>query len=97
MLLCRVFYCGFETPLLFVTANNSQLGIEKMKSKSDVFTFGLSIRLTIDKRNLNNLKLTIYNDLKKRKEHYYKNKLNKNTLQLPDVKPMPKFVAFLHL
>ena len=69
----RVFYCGFETPLSIVTTNDSKLDIEKMKSKSDVCTFGLSIGLTLDKRNsLNNLKAHIYNHLKKTKEHYYK-------------------------
>ena len=89
-----VFYCGFETPLLFVSTNNSKLDIEKMKSKLDVCTFGLSIGLMLDKRSsLNNLKATISNHLKK-KEHYYKNKLVKNMLQLPDVKPIPKFEAF---
>ena len=66
-----------------------------MKSKSDVCTFGLSIGLTLDKRNsLNNLKATIYNHFKKTKEHYYKNSLDKNMLQLADVKPIPKFEAF---
>ena len=50
-----------------------------MKSKSDVCIFGLSIGLTLNKRSsLNNLKATIYNHLKKTKEHYYKNKLDKN-------------------
>ena len=43
-----------------------------MKSKSDVCIFGLSIGLTLNKRSsLNNLKATIYNHLKKTKEHYY--------------------------
>ena len=66
-----------------------------MKSKSDVCIFGLSIGFTLNKRSsLNNLKATIYNHLKKTKEHYYKNKLDKNMLQLPDVKPMPNFEAF---
>ena len=78
----RVLYCGFETPLSFVTTNNSKLDIEKMKSKSYVCTFGLSIGLTLDKRNsLNNLKATIYNHLEKTKKYYYKNKLDKNMLQ----------------
>ena len=55
----------------------------------------LSIGLALDKGNsLNNLKATICNHLKKAKEHYYKNKLDKNMLHLPDVKPMPKFEAF---
>ena len=66
-----------------------------MKSKSDVCTFGLSIGLTLDKRNfLNNLKPTIYNYLKKTKQKYNKSNLDKNMLQLPDVKLMPKFEAF---
>ena len=79
----------------FVTTNNGNLDLEKMKSKSDVCIFGLSIGLTLDKRNsLNNLKATSYVVLTKKKEHYYKNKLEKNMLQLLDVKPMPKFKAF---
>ena len=54
-----------------------------MKSKSDVYTFALSIGLTLDKGDyLNNLKVTIYNYLKKTKEHYYKNKLDKINLRL---------------
>ena len=60
-------------PLSSVTTNNNKLDIEKMKPKSDVCTFGLSIGLTLDKRNsLDNLRATIYNYLKKTKEHYYK-------------------------
>ena len=91
----RVFYCGLETPLSFVTTNNSKLDIEKMKSKSNVCIFRFSRGLTLDKRNsLNNLKANIYNHLKKAKEHFYQNKLGKNMLQLPDVKAMPKFEAF---
>ena len=63
-----------------------------MKSKSDVCTFCLSIGLTLDKgSSLNILKAPIYNHLKKTKEHDYKNKLNKKMLQLPDIKPIPKF------
>ena len=69
----RVFYCSFETSLSFVTTSNSKLDIEKMKSKSDLCTFGLSIGLTLDKRNsLNNLKATIYNHLQKTRQYYYK-------------------------
>ena len=66
-----------------------------MKSKSDVSTFGLSIGLALDKRNsFNNLKATIYNHLNKTKERYYKNKLDKNMIQLPDVKALSKIEAF---
>ena len=87
-----MFYYGFEKPLSFVTINNSKLDIKKMKSKPDVCTFGLSIGLILDKWNfLNDLKATIYNHLKEKIEHYCKSKLNKNMLQLPNVKPMPKF------
>ena len=88
-------YCGFETPLSFVTTNDSKLDIEKMKSKSDVCIFGLSIGLALDKRNsFNNLEATIYNHLNKTKEYYYKNKLDKNMIQLPNVKAMSKIEAF---
>ena len=91
----RVFYCGFETPLSFVTTSNSKLDIEKMKSKSDVYAFVLLIELIVNKWNsLNYLKATIYNHLKKTIKHYYKSKLGKNMLQLPDVKAMPKFETF---
>ena len=90
----RVFHCSFETSLSFVTTNNSKLDIKKVKSKSDVCTSGLSIGLTLDKRNsLNILKATIYNHLKKTREYYYK-KLGKSILQLPNVKPITKFEAF---
>ena len=79
----------------FVTTSNSKLDIEKMKSKSDVCAFVLSIELIVNKwKSLNYLKATIYNHLKQIINHYYKRKLDKNMLQLPDVKAMPKFEAF---
>ena len=62
-----MFYCCFETHVSFVTTDNGNLDIEKMKLKWDVCIFGLSIGLTLNKRNsLNNLKSTIYNHLKKK-------------------------------
>ena len=66
-----------------------------MKSKSDVCASVLSIELIVNKWNsLNYLKATIYKHLKQIINHYYKRKLDKNMLQLPDVKAMPKFEAF---
>ena len=66
-----------------------------MKSKSDVCASVLSIELIVNKWNsLNYLKAAIYKHLKQIINHYYKRKLDKNMLQLPDVKAMPKFEAF---
>ena len=66
-----------------------------MKSKSDVCASVLSIELIVNRLNsLNYLKATIYSHLKKTIKHNYKSKWDKNMLQLPDVKAMPKFEAF---
>lgn len=90
----RIFYCGSDTPLMFITTNKNSSDIGKMRSKTDVCTFGESIGLVLSKKDsLRKLKQSISNHLKKMEERYKKNNLCKNILHLTG-EPKPKFQAF---